>query len=128
MHPQAYNSIMHWTAISQIKVEQVTVCSSYLSFPQWFRSEGVLPTATILSNGRHERLASSIHDDNRDRAVHLRHHPPGKYRFNYGQKWHLERVRATMIRLPANKACTPDWPMMSEYIRRLPFSCCLTSN
>ena len=51
-----------------------------------------------------------------------------KYRFNYGRKWHLERMRATMIRLPANKTGTPDWPMMTEYILRLPFSSCLALN
>jgi hypothetical protein len=44
-----------------------------------------------------------------------------KYRFNYGRKWHLERMRDAVIRLPAKNG-NPDWVEMDEYISRLPFS------
>ncbi len=44
-----------------------------------------------------------------------------KYRFNYGRKWHLERMRAAVIRLP-QKDGNPDWEYMESYIRSLPFS------
>jgi hypothetical protein len=45
-----------------------------------------------------------------------------KYRFNYGRKWHLERMRETLIRLPAVADGTPDWSTMRRYIDSLPYS------
>ncbi|HBM2968423.1 TPA: restriction endonuclease subunit S [Klebsiella michiganensis] len=45
-----------------------------------------------------------------------------KYRFNYGRKWHLERMRETVIRLPATAAGAPDWDFMEKYIKTLPYS------
>ena len=51
-----------------------------------------------------------------------------KYRFNYGRKWHLSRMRATLIRLPADDSGVPDWRMMTDYIQRLPFSSCVASS
>jgi len=51
-----------------------------------------------------------------------------KYRFNYGRKWHLEGMRKAIIRLPVDHAGRPDWPMMTEYIRRLPFSSCVATH
>jgi len=45
-----------------------------------------------------------------------------KYRFNYGRKWHLERMQQSQIRLPANADGTPDFAFMEAYVRRLPFS------
>ncbi|GAA3672719.1 restriction endonuclease subunit S [Acetobacter lovaniensis] len=32
-----------------------------------------------------------------------------KFRFNYGRKWHLERMREAVIRLPATKALDADF-------------------
>lgn len=32
-----------------------------------------------------------------------------KYRFNYGRKWHKERMEESCIRLPADSSGTPDW-------------------
>jgi hypothetical protein len=48
-----------------------------------------------------------------------------KYRFNYGRKWHLDRMRNSAIRLPrvpGSEADIPDWEYMSAYIRGLSFS------
>jgi hypothetical protein len=45
-----------------------------------------------------------------------------KYRFNYGRKWHLERMRLTKIKLPINHTGNPDWDYMDKYIKSLPYS------
>jgi hypothetical protein len=45
-----------------------------------------------------------------------------KYRFNYGRKWHLERMAQSEIRLPVTAAGLPDWAFMEQYIQTLPFS------
>jgi len=45
-----------------------------------------------------------------------------KYRFNYGRKWHLERMMASAIRLPATDLGEPDWSFMESYIKSLPYS------
>lgn len=45
-----------------------------------------------------------------------------KDRFTYGYKWHLERMRATTVLLPALDDETPDWATMDRYMRGLPFS------
>lgn len=45
-----------------------------------------------------------------------------KYRFNYGRKWRLERMREAVIKLPSTTKGEPDWDYMEEYINRLPYS------
>lgn len=45
-----------------------------------------------------------------------------KYRFNYGRKWHLERMREAVIKLPVTAAGKPDWAFMEQYIGTLPYS------
>lgn len=45
-----------------------------------------------------------------------------KYRFNYGRKWHLERMRESVIKLPVTAAGTPDWAFMEQYTKTLPYS------
>lgn len=50
-----------------------------------------------------------------------------KYRFNYGRKWHLERMRDSSIKLPANKKGQPDWDLIESYIKGLSFSSALKS-
>ncbi|MDR2173471.1 MAG: N-6 DNA methylase [Burkholderiales bacterium] len=45
-----------------------------------------------------------------------------KYRFNYGRKWHLERMKESVIKLPAIKSGEPDWAYMENYIKTLPYS------
>lgn len=45
-----------------------------------------------------------------------------KYRFNYGRKWHLERMRISVVRLPVDTEGTPDGFFMENYISSLPYS------
>jgi hypothetical protein len=45
-----------------------------------------------------------------------------KYRYNYGRKWHLERMRESVIRLPATPSGDPDLDFMGRYIKTLPYS------
>lgn len=45
-----------------------------------------------------------------------------KYRFNYGRKWHLERMEQSVIKLPTDQAGQPDWGFMENYIKSLPYS------
>lgn len=45
-----------------------------------------------------------------------------KYRYNYGRKWKLDRMRATHIKLPAVKGGAPDFVFMERYIKALRFS------
>lgn len=45
-----------------------------------------------------------------------------KYRYNYGRKWHLDRMRESVIKLPATAAGKPDWAHMEQYIKALPYS------
>lgn len=45
-----------------------------------------------------------------------------KYRFNYGRKWHLERMCESVIRLPVRRDGKPDFDFMERYIKSLPYS------
>jgi hypothetical protein len=45
-----------------------------------------------------------------------------KYRFNYGRKWHMERMNTSKIKLPVTLKGDPDYIYMEEYIKSLPFS------
>jgi predicted nucleotidyltransferase len=45
-----------------------------------------------------------------------------KYRFNYGRKWHVDRMRESTIKLPVKIDGTPDWEFMENYIKSLPYS------
>jgi hypothetical protein len=45
-----------------------------------------------------------------------------KYRFNYGRKWHLDRMRESVIKLPVTTGGKPDLDYMESYIKTLPFS------
>lgn len=45
-----------------------------------------------------------------------------KFRYNYGRKWHLERMNETVVRLPVTSANEPDWNFMEGYIKSLPYS------
>lgn len=44
-----------------------------------------------------------------------------KYRFNYGRKWHLGRMRDSLIKLPVTNGM-PDFTFMENYIKSLPYS------
>ena len=43
-----------------------------------------------------------------------------KYRFNYGRKWHLARMRESVIKLPVTFSGEPDWESMESVINQLP--------
>lgn len=45
-----------------------------------------------------------------------------KYRFNYGRKWSLARMKTSIIRLPVTESGDPDWEFMEHYIKSLPYS------
>lgn len=45
-----------------------------------------------------------------------------KYRFNYGRKWNLERMKESEIRLPVDANGDPDWVWMRRYILSQNFS------
>ncbi|WP_216361727.1 restriction endonuclease subunit S [Xanthomonas arboricola] len=45
-----------------------------------------------------------------------------KYRFNYGRKWHLERMRESVIKLPVTPQGDPDLALLERYINSLPYS------
>ena len=45
-----------------------------------------------------------------------------KYRFSYGRKWHLGRMKESKIKLPIDSNGKPDWKFMEDYIKSLPYS------
>lgn len=45
-----------------------------------------------------------------------------KFRFSYGRKWHLVRMKESIIRLPATSTGEPDWAFMESYVKSLPYS------
>ena len=45
-----------------------------------------------------------------------------QYRFGYGRKWGIERMKQTQIRLPVGNNGDPDWICMEQYTKTLPFS------
>lgn len=42
-----------------------------------------------------------------------------RYRFGYGRKWTLKKMKETIITLPAKKDGTPDFEFMEDYIKSL---------
>lgn len=45
-----------------------------------------------------------------------------RYRFSYGRKWTLEKMKKTILKLPAKPDGTPDFEYMENYIKSLPYS------
>jgi len=45
-----------------------------------------------------------------------------KYRFSYGRKWHLGRMKEAVMRLPATSTGDPDWKFIESYVKSLPYS------
>ncbi len=45
-----------------------------------------------------------------------------RYRYSYGRKWGIARMKETIIKLPANDDSQPDFAFMENYIKSLPFS------
>ena len=44
-----------------------------------------------------------------------------KYRYSYGRKWTLDKMKTTKIKLPATADGKPDWQWMENYIKTLPY-------
>jgi hypothetical protein len=44
------------------------------------------------------------------------------YRFNYGRKWNKKRMEESVIKLPSAANGQPDWQVMENYIKGLPYS------
>lgn len=45
-----------------------------------------------------------------------------KYRYNYGRKWSVERMRESTMRLPVDGDGEPDWALVGCFMASLPFS------
>lgn len=45
-----------------------------------------------------------------------------KYRYNYGRKWGLGKMKHSTIKLPVATNGKPDWEYMENYIKSLPYS------
>ncbi len=45
-----------------------------------------------------------------------------KYRYNYGRKWGIGRMKISTIKLPVNSKGQPDWDFMEKYIKSLNYS------
>lgn len=45
-----------------------------------------------------------------------------KYKFDYGRKWTLEKMKESTILLPATCQGEPDWEWIEHYIKSLPYS------
>ncbi len=44
-----------------------------------------------------------------------------KYRFSYGRKWTMEKMKETVIKLPKKKDGTPDFGFMENFMKSLPY-------
>jgi hypothetical protein len=44
-----------------------------------------------------------------------------RYKFSYGRKWTLDKMKASLVKLPATAQGTPDWDYMERYIKSLPY-------
>jgi len=45
-----------------------------------------------------------------------------RYKFSYGRKWTLDKMKESPIKLPVDKKGSPDWDYMENYIKALPYS------
>ena len=45
-----------------------------------------------------------------------------KFRFSYGRKWNMERMKQSMMRLPVTAEGKPDWEFATRFVRSLPYS------
>ncbi|MGW0214425.1 restriction endonuclease subunit S [Micromonospora chokoriensis] len=45
-----------------------------------------------------------------------------KYRWNYGRKWVLTKIRESTVRLPVTSTGNPDWDFAGRYMQSLPLA------
>ena len=50
-----------------------------------------------------------------------------KYLYNYGRKWHVERMKKSIRNSPLTEDGIQDWNFMENFIKELPCSKCLES-
>ena len=50
-----------------------------------------------------------------------------KYRYGYGRKWSLERMKKSVMRLPVTPQGEPDWAFAERFVRSLPYSSSIES-
>ena len=44
------------------------------------------------------------------------------YRYSYGRKANQKRLRHSHVRLPATEAGRPDWQLMENFMKSIPYS------
>jgi hypothetical protein len=44
------------------------------------------------------------------------------YKFSYGRKWTMEKMKQSIIKLPVTLQGSPDWDYIEQYIKSLPYS------
>ena len=45
-----------------------------------------------------------------------------RYKFSYGRKWTMEKMKQSIVKLPVTAQGFPDWAYMEKYIKSLPYS------
>lgn len=45
-----------------------------------------------------------------------------RFRFSYGRKWTLDKMKQSIIKLPITESRNPDYEYMERYVKSLPFS------
>jgi hypothetical protein len=45
-----------------------------------------------------------------------------RYKFSYGRKWTMEKMKQSVIKLPADAQGSPDWGYMERYVKSLPYA------
>jgi len=45
-----------------------------------------------------------------------------RYKFSYGRKWTMEKMKKSLVKLPVTEQGSPDWKYMERYIRALPYA------
>jgi hypothetical protein len=45
-----------------------------------------------------------------------------RYKFSYGRKWTMEKMKQSLIKLPVTSQGLPDWDYMERHIKSLPYS------
>jgi hypothetical protein len=45
-----------------------------------------------------------------------------RYKFSYGRKWTMEKMKKSLIKLPVTTQGSPDWAYIEKYIQSLPYS------
>lgn len=44
-----------------------------------------------------------------------------KYKYSYGRSYKMELIKKTVIKLPKKYDCQPDWELIEDYVKSLPF-------